>query len=269
MLVKRVIVALVLIPLFLLINAAGGWAFTSLCAVAIGLAAWEYWRMFTSAGHQPSAVVLIGGVVLLVAARHQGDINLSEMLLAGLAMAAMAVHTFFYERGREQAATDMVITLAGLLYFVWLGGYVISIRDMPGGLYKIWLVFISIWLSDIGGYAIGLWIGRHKIAPRTSPHKSWEGYLGGIVFSVLGTGLAAVLLGLVAPGLTFQAGALFGLVISIFPPIGDFGESMVKRQLGVKDSSNLLPGHGGAWDRMDSWIWSWVIGYYLIAVLFV
>ena len=268
MLAKRMIVIVVLMPVFLLLNAAGGLAFTLLAMVVLGLAAWEYWRMFASGGHQPAAVVLIGGVLVMTAARYVGSFNISELMLCLLSMIAMAVHTIQYERGREQAATDLVVTLAGLLYFGWLGPYVVSLRALPGGLYWLLLVLITVWLVDIGGYVIGGWIGRLRIAPRTSPKKSWEGFLGGIVFSVLGGGLVALLLGMVVPGLTFKSGALLGIVISLLSPLGDLGESMVKRQFGFKDSSNLLPGHGGIWDRIDSWIWTWVIGYYMIVYFF-
>jgi phosphatidate cytidylyltransferase len=91
--------------------------------------------------------------------------------------------------------------------------------------------------------------------------------VGGILFSMLFTALIAALWHLRAPAITPLAGLIIGAVMSILCPIGDLGESMLKRQFGLKDSSNLLPGHGGIFDRIDSWLWAGVIGYYLVLLL--
>jgi phosphatidate cytidylyltransferase len=122
----------------------------------------------------------------------------------------------------------------------------------------------------MGAYVIGHMWGRHKLSPRLSPRKTWEGYLGGIVSGVVLTTLFAAMWqawGSAELGITPLRGALVGLVMSVFPTLGDLGESMIKRQVGVKDSSNLLPGHGGFFDRIDSWLWAVVLGYYLITWL--
>jgi phosphatidate cytidylyltransferase len=264
MFTKRLLVIIVLLPVFVVLGMVGGWMFTGLACIMLGIAAWEYWRMFTSGGHRPSAVVVVGGVVLLTLARQLDGFNTSSFVICILAMLAMGIHTIQYERGREQAATDLAITLGGLLYFGWLGPYIISLRNLEQGQYWLLLVLPAVWLMDVGGYLIGSWIGRLHMAPRTSPNKSWEGYIGGLIFAVLGTGALAFLWGLMVPVMTFQKGAILGLVIGVFSPLGDLGESMIKRQFGFKDSSGLLPGHGGAWDRIDSWIWAWVIGYYMV-----
>jgi phosphatidate cytidylyltransferase len=111
-----------------------------------------------------------------------------------------------------------------------------------------------------------------KLSPRLSPKKTWEGFFGGLAFAVvLTTALTAVWQLGAGPGTAIQPlrGALLGLVMGIFPTLGDLGESMIKRQAGVKDSSNLIPGHGGAFDRIDSWLWAGILGYYLIIWLWV
>jgi phosphatidate cytidylyltransferase len=108
------------------------------------------------------------------------------------------------------------------------------------------------------------------LSPRLSPKKTWEGYFGGILVAVILTPLLVVLLRLVAgpdSAITPLRGIWVGLVMGIIPTLGDLGESMIKRQRGVKDSGNLLPGHGGAFDRIDSWLWAVVIGYYMIVWL--
>jgi phosphatidate cytidylyltransferase len=105
------------------------------------------------------------------------------------------------------------------------------------------------------------------MAPRLSPKKTWEGFAGGVLTSTLSGALIGALWGLVTPALTPGRGAFLGLALGVLTPLGDLGESMIKRQFGEKDSSHLLPGHGGVFDRIDSWLWAAVIGYYMIVAL--
>jgi phosphatidate cytidylyltransferase len=102
------------------------------------------------------------------------------------------------------------------------------------------------------------------MSPRSSPKKSWEGYIGGVIGGTLFAVLLASLWHLRAPAVTPLKGLILGLVITSISPLGDLGESMLKRGFGVKDTSRLLPGHGGIMDRIDSWLWAATIGYYLI-----
>jgi phosphatidate cytidylyltransferase len=183
----------------------------------------------------------------------------------------MAFHLVRFEQGRDQAATDFAVSLAGIFYLGWLGSYFISLRELPNGVFWILLVLPATWIADSGAYSVGRRIGRHKLAPRLSPNKSWEGYFGGILSGVVGTALLAALIQWVFGdqiGVTPLRGALIGLVMGVVPTLGDLGESMIKRQVGVKDSGTLLPGHGGAFDRIDSWLWAAALGYYLVFWLF-
>ena len=102
---------------------------------------------------------------------------------------------------------------------------------------------------------------------RVSPNKSWEGYIGGVVVSILATTLLAAGIHLFIPAVSALAGLVMGTVISILAPLGDFGESMLKRPFGIKDSSDRIPGHGGFLDRIDAFLWAAVIGYYLTLIL--
>ena len=136
--------------------------------------------------------------------------------------------------------------------------------SLPNGVQGTFFVLV---LADAGAYLIGSRWGKHKLAPRLSPKKSWEGYLAGIVFGMVGTILLTQLWGVwLKPdsAITLPRAIVIALVMSVLPTLGDLGESMFKRQVGVKDSGNLLPGHGGALDRIDSWVWAAVLGYYLI-----
>lgn len=264
MLVKRLLVIIPLIPLFALLAALGGIPFSALVVLALGIAAWEYWRMFYEGGYFVSRVAVIGGVIAIAINRAIWGFKYSDVVLAVLIMLTMTLHILRYENGRQHAATDFGVTLGGILYLGWLGSYLISLRNLPNGLWWLLLVLPTAWLSDTGGYVFGRRLGKKPLSPRASPNKTWEGYVGGIAFGTLGALLLAALWQLRAPEITFTKALIIGLVISILAPIGDLGESVIKRQFGRKDSSNILPGHGGMMDRIDSWIWAATLGYYLV-----
>jgi phosphatidate cytidylyltransferase len=177
----------------------------------------------------------------------------------------MTYHLFAYERGRDQAASDFAVTVSGIFYIGWLGAYLISLRDLPHGMWWVLIALPAVWLADSGAYFVGRAIGKRKFSPRLSPKKTWEGYIGGVIVSTLGAALLAFIWNLIEPGvMTPLQGGLIGLILALLTVLGDLGASMVKRQFGVKDSSNLIPGHGGVFDRIDSWLWAGVIGFYVI-----
>ena len=121
-----------------------------------------------------------------------------------------------------------------------------------------------VWMADLGGYIFGTKWGKHKMSLRLSPRKTWEGYLGGVIFAVLSGLILSLALRLVLPELALWEGAVMGLVIAWLTPFGDLFISMLKRAAGVKDSGTLIPGHGGILDRADTWLWAMMIGYYLV-----
>jgi len=271
MLAKRTLVVVILLPIGILAIYAGGWIFTCVVAVFLVGAAWEYQTMFRARGLKPATVILLAGVMGILADRYVNGFANAAGLISLLVLISMTYHLWDYERGSDQAATEFSLTLAGILYIGWIGAYLVSLRNLPGGYWWIFLVLPSVWLADAAAYFIGKSFGKHKLAPRLSPKKTWEGYIGGILAGTLLTaGLAALLQQLAGAeaAITPMRGVWVGLAMSIFPTLGDLGESMFKRQLGFKDSSNLLPGHGGFFDRIDSWLWAAVLGYYLVVWLF-
>jgi phosphatidate cytidylyltransferase len=267
MFLKRAVVTLVLLPVGLAVIAWGGWLYYGLIALILGLAAYEYVKLFQAGGLQPAGILVIGATLILAIQRAVSGFDNAHLTLSLLVLLAMTYHLFQYERGSQQAGTDFAVSLSGILYIGWLGAYLISLRNLPDGLWWLLTVLPAVWLADTGAYLVGSRIGRHKMTPHLSPKKSWEGYLGGILFSVPVTALLAFLWPVWAgPGLAVTPirAALVALVLSVLTILGDLGESMLKRQVGVKDSGNLLPGHGGIFDRIDSWLWAAVIGYYLV-----
>jgi len=267
MFLKRAAVTLILLPIGLAVIAWGGWLYYGLIVLILGLAAYEYGKLFQAGGLQPAGVFIIVATLVLAVQRAISGFDNAHLTISLLILLAMAYHLLQYERGSQQAGTDFAVTLSGFLYIGWLGAYLISLRQLPDGRWWLLTVLLAVWLADTGAYLIGSRFGRHKITPRLSPKKSWEGYLGGILCSVPITALLATLWPVWAgPGLavTPLRAALLALALSVLTILGDLGESMLKRQVGVKDSGNLLPGHGGVFDRIDSWLWAAVIGYCLI-----
>ena len=264
MLAQRLIVTILLIPIGVALIVLGGWGFAVATALIFGYAAWEYWRIFNRGGYQPSAPVLIAGVAGMVIARQMSGFAASGLILGLAVLLAMAEQIVRYEKGSNTSSLDFNVTLGGILYLGWLGAYFVSLRGLPDGQWWLLLVLPACWIGDGAAYFIGSHFGKHKLSPRVSPKKTWEGYLGGILFGALGTLLLAALWHLRAPGITPLRGFILGLAVCVIAPLGDLGESMLKRGFGVKDSGALLPGHGGILDRMDSWLWAVAIGYYLI-----
>ena len=133
------------------------------------------------------------------------------------------------------------------------------------GGYAVLTVFIGVWTCDSLAYFIGSAIGKHKIFPRVSPNKSWEGSIAGLIGSFIAL-LLIVRVGWL-PGLDYTDALILGLITGVAGQIGDFAESLVKRDVGVKDSSNLLPGHGGAWDRLDSILFAAPLSYLYLTLI--
>lgn len=267
MLRTRVIVAAILLPIGLVIIYIGGWAFSAFVILIVGLAAWEYSQIFRGSDLQPAVVIAVAGAAGLALGRAWNGFESAPPLISLILIASMIYHMVAYERGRDQAGTDFAVTLSAAFYIGWLGAYLISIRSLPEGFWWLLLVLPIVWLADSGAYFIGRSFGKHKLCPRLSPKKTWEGYFGGVLVGTLGAVGLAYLWQLWAGAdfsITALQAALLGLLLSTITTLGDLGESMIKRQSGVKDSSNLIPGHGGVFDRIDSWLWAALIGYYFI-----
>lgn len=265
--IKRLLVVLVLLPIGIALIALGGPIFTVVVAAILALAAWEYARLFFRGGYAPNRELLIGGVFLLAALRG-GLVDVPPWVLDAalvlLTLAVMTVHILAYERGRDQAPLDFAITLGGIIYLGWVGSYLAALRHLTDGKWWFLVVLPAVWIADSAAYQVGSVWGKHKLSRRVSPRKSWEGYFAGIAAGTAAGALLAAAWNTVSPAVTPAAGALVGLVLSAVTILGDLGESMIKRMVSQKDSSNLIPGHGGVFDRIDSWIWAAAIGYYLV-----
>jgi phosphatidate cytidylyltransferase len=267
---ERVILALVLLPFVFWAIAAGGWLFYLGVAVALSLAVMEFAVIFRTHGHRPALPLMVLGILMLSLARFLFAFEHSALLLTALLCGSIIWHVIDFERGAEKAGTDAALTIAGLVYIGWIGSYLISLRELPQGKWWMLIALPSVWFADMAAYYLGRAFGRHRLAPRLSPKKTWEGYLSGIAAGGLSAWLLSALWRIAAgPGSGLEGGGviLLGALLGAFAPIGDLGISMIKREFKIKDSGWILPGHGGALDRIDSWLWGGALGFYMIRLM--
>jgi phosphatidate cytidylyltransferase len=238
-LVQRIVAALVLIPLALALAYAGGAAWVALVTVvAIGL----YVEWLIVVGEVKAISVTVSGAVALALSGVCLALGLVDFAVVALGLGLVIV-VVLAAGHRSWAAAGFLYTAAAEL-----ASFLVRF-DPDYGWFALVLVLLVVWASDIGGYAAGRSIGGPKLAPRVSPNKTWAGAIGGFVGSlVVAAGWAATGAGKILPIL------LVGAVLSVASQLGDLFESAVKRRFGVKDSSHIIPGHGGLLDRLDGYV---------------
>jgi phosphatidate cytidylyltransferase len=246
-LLTRVIVALVLAPTAIAMAYAGGWLWTTLVTLAaIGL----YVEWLAIVGKARSTRVVVAGTAALAIAGLALALGRIEASLVVLMLGLVAVGTVTPER-RIWAITGFGYAAVAELASVLLR------LDPKMGFTALMFVFLVVWVTDIGGYFAGRGIGGPKLWPRVSPKKTWAGALGGFVASlVVAAGFVALDPNKADPQLMLKLTSLLllGAILSIASQLGDLFESAVKRQFGVKDSSHIIPGHGGLLDRLDGFV---------------
>jgi phosphatidate cytidylyltransferase len=260
MLKTRVITAIVLLAVFLpvtLFAPVGG--FGALIAFVLVFAAWEWARLLKLPGAGPAIYAIVAAVVLVASTLLGTEHRPPRPLFEAAAIFWVLVGPFVLLRKPTLAkgAWRPFLLLAGVVVFAACWHALVAARTI--GVSFVLSLMLVVWLADIGAYFAGKALGRHKLAPAISPGKTWEGAFGGWL-AVLIVAAAAIVLHAFEPtlysALLERLGAVRTLatltVLVVFSVIGDLFESMLKRQAGVKDSSGLLPGHGGVLDRIDA-----------------
>jgi phosphatidate cytidylyltransferase len=220
-------------------------AFVVLVAAAVVIALWELSGALAKKGVSVALVPLaVGAVGMLVSAFVAGE----DGLLVSFTLTAFGVLLWRIIDGPEGAARDVAAGVFVAAYVPFLAGFAMLMLAAPDGPYRV-IVFIAVTVAnDVGGYASGVLFGRHPMAPSISPKKSWEGLAGSVVLCmIVGAGTVHFLL----DG-SLLAGVAVGAAAAFTATLGDLSESLVKRDLGIKDMGSLLPGHGGIMDRLDS-----------------
>ncbi len=268
-LTKRVLVALVSIPLLLFLTFWGQTLpFRLLVLGVILLGLWEFLTLCERHGLAPL--------------KAEGMIALSVMLSPwvmrpwvswdgrGAFLVALMILCFSF-MGSKRPMAEMVVSVSvtffGAAYFGVLTGYVFRLRELNEGASQLLILFVATWAYDTGGFFAGSLMGKHPLAPLSSPKKSWEGAVGGTLLSALGLGLLRQCLPYYANHYSWTDVSVLALLLSFFGQLGDLVESMIKRSLTAKDSGSFFPGHGGVFDRVDSLLFNApVLFYYLLNV---
>ena len=286
-LTRRVLFGVVAAPLALAAMFVGGAALAALLAVASAIAAWEFYRIAKAAGHAPLSdlgCALAGLLPLAVHARYLGLVQPRLSYLAAVLVLIMGLVIWMRGvagRPLGAAATTVFGALytGGLLSFGYalryhdyaVGGIGTEAFRLAAGGVLLALPVALTWATDIGAYFVGRTVGGRKLMPSVSPGKTVSGAIGGVVVTVLVAWVYVefALRPAAQLALTVAGIIVFGVVISVVAQIGDLFESLLKREAGVKDSSTLLPGHGGVLDRLDSLFFVLPVAHLLLGWLLI
>ena len=263
----RIITGVVGIALAAFVIQTGGALFAGFALVLSILAWFEYARAFHRKGSNLTFLTGILGLFLLWGCAWLGNAEESMAVTTGIVLIVLLESVLLHGR---VSFVDACTSVAGILYLGLPFAHMVMLRGLypettlatslgsfDFGCAMIWVMFIGTWASDTFAYFVGSAIGRHKLCPTISPNKTVEGFLG----SVVGTTAAVAGLG-VFFSLPVAEMAGLGFCISLLATLGDLVESVAKRETGIKDSGNIIPGHGGVWDRFDSVLFTAPIVYY-------
>lgn len=264
----RIIVSAIAIPALILLSYFGGVYFLSFVLIIAGIAFYEFSVMAKSKGANVNVNIGLFAVIFLILNQYKFFFSQYHFLIAFFILLLL----FELFRNNGSAIQNLGATLLGVFYLGIFGSTLVGIREFypninglyyQGG-YLIISILATIWICDSAAFFGGTALGRHKLFPRVSPKKSWEGAIFGFVFAILAMILAK---NIVLDFLSIKDVVVIGFIVGTFGQLGDLAESLLKRDAGVKDSSSLIPGHGGIFDRFDSLLFSSPIIYLYLTYL--
>jgi phosphatidate cytidylyltransferase len=266
----RWLTALIAMPVILVFAWFGGWAAFAATAVVTVMGLLELRTMLHHAGYRPLMWVsfALGLLFLLAAMLPQVQLVLLEMGLGGALLVSFVM--LFFRKNIEGAVVDWAFTLAIAIYIGLPMSFFLLLRgNDPGsfggaaglhlsrGIWWLLVVLLGVWGFDSAAFFAGRYLGRHRVAPHISPGKTWEGIAGGMLLSII----TALLFTVLPLGISWYLAILLGLLIGAAAVFGDLAESLIKRQVHVKDSGQIMPGHGGLLDRIDSLLFAVIVVY--------
>ncbi len=263
-LARRTATGVLFVPTLVGAAILGGWVFAGLIAVLAAIGTWEYAHLVRRAGVALPTPSLVGTSFLVPLALHRFGADCVSPILA-IATVLLVMNGLY--RRADASLARVAYGLFGIVYVSLLLGHLVLMRAEPlgaAGADAVLTVFLMTWACDTGAYAVGRAIGRHRPWPMVSPNKSLEGAAGGLIASVLAAVLAHAIFGLPTSRSTI---VLLGAILGIVCQVGDLVESLFKRQAGIKDTSRLIPGHGGMLDRFDGMLLTAPTAYYLFRIV--
>lgn len=273
-LTRRLVTAAIAMPVVIALVWYGGWVLFAGGITLLGLGIYELHTMFHKLGYTPLTILSYTfGVALFLGAiiNPTWRQTVMEGTISGLVLGSLS-WLLIRRQSLGTALLDWALTLVMTLYLAWPLSYLLTLRGMTPGtsdprFWWLMVVFFGVWAFDSAAYFTGRFFGRHLLAPIVSPGKTWEGCIGGAALS-----MAAVFVFTrpIHPGVAWYHVIALGLLISFAATIGDLAESLIKRQVDVKDSGTFFWGHGGVLDRIDSLLFASVVVYfYAVLVLHV
>jgi phosphatidate cytidylyltransferase len=274
MLIHRIVTAVIGIIVAIYVVNYGQWVFAA-AALVLTLLAWhEFTKMMACRQIETAYWLGLAGIALIWGTAWLGNARETVAVLLLITFVVLAKMVFFPERFTLENAAA---TIAGALYVGLAFAHLVLLRfadqaltmatqfgPLSAGAVYLWLAFVGTWSSDTFAFFVGKNFGRHKLAPKVSPGKTWEGTVGGVAGSVIGVAAMGALC-----ALPLGHSAAIGLLVGIVAPLGDLVESSLKRFCCVKDSGRLLPGHGGVLDRFDSVMFAAPAVYYYLQLFIV
>jgi phosphatidate cytidylyltransferase len=235
-------------------------SFLAVIAAAVVIAVWELSNALKAQQVRVPVVPVVVGALSILGAGYAGG---SEPMLVALTLTVLATLLWRLPEHPDGFVRDVTAGVFVTTYVPLLAGFAALMLRADDGADRVVVFIAATVLSDIGGYVAGVLFGRHPMAPTISPKKSWEGFAGSALFTAVG---GALLVTLLLDGLWWE-GVVIGLAAMVAATLGDLGESMIKRDLGIKDMGSLLPGHGGMMDRLDSLLLAAPVTYLLLSWL--
>ena len=267
-----VLILSIVLPYFLPQYPQTNWVFVAIAAFALVAALYEFFSITKKLELKADAsIAFLGAAALFVAFIFDAPKNAPDLLILTIAfflMFVLATQMFRFQKDFSKMLTGIGVTVFGVLYVVFLGGFLVATRVGfdPILSSKLLLFYFAVnFGSDAGAYFVGKNFGKHKLAPVISPGKTWEGLAGGILFSAA---LAALVTLLFFTELPYKFSIPLAIAMAVVGVIGDLAESAMKRGANVKDAANFLPGHGGLLDRLDSLLFNAPILYYFARFYF-
>ena len=262
---KRILGIAIIVPIGVGLVLAGGWFFIFGVAAILAIAAWEYWNLFQDSDLSPNQYYLIFSSILCAISRYLLGGIYFELIFAIIFICGVIIALYRYEKEETYNIATFGMEMAGILFIAFFGSYLVSLYFIPDGKMWVLLAIPAIGSGDIGAFLFGNMWGKHKMAPKVSPHKTLEGYAGGILFTVLYAVLFTFTFSYGSANITLPRAILLGFILGIISPIGDLLESLFKRAFNRKDSGKLIPGHGGILDRIDTWLIGGTVAYFVIS----
>ncbi len=238
----------------------GGIYLLVLLSIIIFSASKEYVKILEHKGFYPSLKIIYISEIILALIMF---FDRKEYVATALVLCSFAAFMWVLFRGRQPYIANVATTILGFVYCGYFPYHLLLLRDISSptfndGLGFVVMMFIAILLTDVGCYYAGTKFGKHKLAPVISPNKTIEGSVGGMICAIIGV----IIIGAFIPNVSWWMSISVAIVCTVFAQIGDLCESLIKRDAGVKDSGDSLPGHGGFLDRCDSYIFTIPVMYY-------